>query len=65
MVKVLLTSRTRTTFHGYGLVNLTLGCTETEYQNPNWTMGETYSSRTRDCTTPDVQLPAYQMSAVA
>ncbi|KAI8947082.1 hypothetical protein F4801DRAFT_562206 [Xylaria longipes] len=54
-----------TTFHGYGAVNLTLDCNDTFYQNPNWTMGETYSLRTISCAPVTLPLKPHDKTAVA
>lgn len=48
------------TFQGTtGQINLGLECDETYWQNPNWTMGQLYSSRQRECELPggSVRLP--------
>ncbi|KAI0193682.1 hypothetical protein EV127DRAFT_384776 [Xylaria flabelliformis] len=54
-----------TTFHGYGAVNLTLTCNETNYQNPDWQEGETYSLRTISCAPVTLPLKPYDKTAVA
>ncbi|ORY68551.1 uncharacterized protein BCR38DRAFT_335597 [Pseudomassariella vexata] len=53
------------TFHGYGAINLTLGCTDTTWQNPNWTMGQIYSDREVKCTPVTLPVKPYEMTAVA
>lgn len=54
------------TYNAYGTVNLTLACTDTTYQNPNWTTpGDIYSARTVDCEPQTFTLRPYQMTAVA
>ncbi|KXX73715.1 hypothetical protein MMYC01_207260 [Madurella mycetomatis] len=54
------------TFTGRGEVNFALDCTETTYQNPNWTIGETYSSREIKCTPiEETKIVPFELSAVA
>ncbi|KAI0200585.1 hypothetical protein F4808DRAFT_428377 [Astrocystis sublimbata] len=53
------------TFHAFGSVNLTLDCKESNYQNPNWTLGETYSSRVIDCAPITLPLMPHDKTAVA
>ncbi|KAI0455160.1 hypothetical protein F5B21DRAFT_473097 [Xylaria acuta] len=53
------------TFRGYGAVNLTLDCKETNYQNPDWHMGETYSLRTIACAPVTLPLKPHDKTAVA
>lgn len=53
------------TIHGYGQVNLTLECTDTTYQNPNWTLGQIYSDREVKCSPVTLPLKPYMMTAVA
>ncbi|KAK6077109.1 hypothetical protein SCUP234_06848 [Seiridium cupressi] len=53
------------TINGYGQVNLTLDCTDTTYQNPNWTLGQIYSDREVKCAPVTVPVKPYQMTAVA
>ncbi|KAI0126791.1 hypothetical protein BJ170DRAFT_684372 [Xylariales sp. AK1849] len=53
------------TFSGYGQVNLTLACTDTTWQNSNWTMGQIYSDRTVTCDKVTVPVKPYKMTAVA
>ncbi len=55
----------RITFTGRGEVNLTLDCQETNYQNPNWTMGQIYSSRLITCAPVDTKVVPVELSAVA
>ncbi|KAK4096731.1 hypothetical protein N658DRAFT_510972 [Parathielavia hyrcaniae] len=54
-----------TIFTGRGDVNLTLSCTDTTWQNPNWTMGEIYSSRDVQCAPVDASIEPYEMEAIA
>ena len=56
----------RISFTGRGDLNLTLDCTETFYQNPNWTMGQIYSSRDIKCAVIDeAKVIPFEMSAIA
>jgi hypothetical protein len=55
----------RITFTGRGDVNLTLGCTDTTWQNPNWTMGQIYSNREIKCAHVDSIIKPTELSAVA
>ncbi|KAK3366279.1 hypothetical protein B0T24DRAFT_416640 [Lasiosphaeria ovina] len=54
-----------TTFTGYGAVNLKLDCTDTQYTNPNWTIGQIYSDREIKCSPVDVDVTPYELTAVA
>ncbi|KAK0636044.1 hypothetical protein B0T17DRAFT_517966 [Bombardia bombarda] len=54
-----------TRFTAAGAANITLDCTETVYQNPNWTSGQTYSSRDVRCAPVTVPMKPYEISAVA
>ncbi|KAJ2980374.1 hypothetical protein NUW58_g6958 [Xylaria curta] len=53
------------TFRGYGTVNLTLDCKESNYQNPDWHQGETYSLRTITCSPVTLSLKPHDKTAVA
>jgi hypothetical protein len=53
------------TINGYGTVNLTLDCTDETWQNPDWKLGQIYSSRTVTCGKQTFPLKPYQMTAVA
>ncbi|CAK7199778.1 hypothetical protein SEUCBS139899_002461 [Sporothrix eucalyptigena] len=53
------------TFTYAGAVNLTLDCTADSYQNPNWTLGEIYSSNTTYCSQDDIIITPYLATAVA
>jgi hypothetical protein len=55
----------RITFTGRGDVNYTLGCTDTTWQNPNWTMGQIYSSREVKCGRVDSTIKPTELSAIA
>lgn len=55
----------RTRFSGAGSVNLTLDCVETQYQNPNWTVGQIYSDREITCQPVTTLVQPYEMTAVA
>lgn len=48
-----------------GRVNLTLDCTTTTYQNPNWTIGSIYSDTETKCAPVAVEVEPYLMTAVA
>ncbi|SPQ21421.1 35e64df5-874b-46de-bc58-438c11884562 [Thermothielavioides terrestris] len=54
-----------TTFTGRGTANLSLDCTDTTWKNPNWTMGQIYSSRTIKCKPVDARILPVDLSAVA
>ncbi|KAJ4422010.1 hypothetical protein N0V82_003306 [Gnomoniopsis sp. IMI 355080] len=54
-----------TTFHGSGKANLSLGCVTTNYQNPNWTIGEIYSDEEIKCSPETLTVKPYLMTAVA
>ncbi|KAK4141253.1 uncharacterized protein C8A04DRAFT_31231 [Dichotomopilus funicola] len=54
-----------TTFTAYGATNFTLTCEEATYQNPDWQIGEIYSSRTITCEKQDKTVKPSQLSAVA
>ncbi|KAF3765651.1 hypothetical protein M406DRAFT_356003 [Cryphonectria parasitica EP155] len=54
-----------TTFTAYGKINLTLDCTETTYQNENWTIGQIYSDREVTCAPVSLHLEPYEMTGVA
>ncbi|KAL2022386.1 hypothetical protein VTK56DRAFT_5453 [Thermocarpiscus australiensis] len=54
------------TFSGRGEANFTLDCTEETYQNPNWTMGQIYSSRDIKCAViQETRIVPFEMTAVA
>jgi hypothetical protein len=46
-------------------VNLTLDCTDSTYQNSNWTLGQIYSDREINCDPVTVPVRPYEMRAVA
>ncbi|KAK7747882.1 hypothetical protein SLS53_001134 [Cytospora paraplurivora] len=54
-----------TTFSAAGTANLTLDCTDTTWQNGNWSLGQIYSDRSIDCTPVTVDVEPYEISAVA
>ncbi|ROW06767.1 hypothetical protein VMCG_04166 [Cytospora schulzeri] len=54
-----------TTFSASGKANLTLDCTDTTWQNANWTLGQIYSDRVIQCAPVTVDVEPYQVSAVA
>jgi len=54
-----------TTFGAKGSVVLDLQCTDTTWQNPDWTSGQIYSDREVKCTPIDVTVPPYERTAVA
>lgn len=51
-------------FTAIGGVKLNLTCDDTTWQNPNWTTGQIYSSRTITCGKVTVPAPIEEMSAV-
>lgn len=53
------------TIHAFGTANLTLDCTDKTQENPDWQMGQIYSSRTVQCTKVTVPMPPYELRAVA
>ncbi|KAI1855700.1 hypothetical protein JX266_000565 [Neoarthrinium moseri] len=53
------------TFHAYGQVNLTLDCTDSTWQNPNWTIGQIYSDREVKCAPVTVPVKPHTITAVA
>jgi hypothetical protein len=53
------------TINGYGTINLTLSCTDETWENPDWKMGQIYSSRTITCDKQTFPLKPYQMTAIA
>ncbi|KAI0468384.1 hypothetical protein F4859DRAFT_213273 [Xylaria cf. heliscus] len=53
------------TFRGYGTVDLTLDCNETNYQNPDWHQGETYSYRSIACAPITLPLKPHDKTAIA
>lgn len=55
----------RVTFSAYGTANLTLDCKTTNYQNPNWTMGQTYSNRDITCAPVTLPLKPHDKTAIA
>lgn len=55
----------RTRFNAYGRTTLSLECTDTTWQNPNWTIGEIYSDREVKCAQVTVDVAPYRMTAVA
>ncbi|KAI0165751.1 hypothetical protein GGR57DRAFT_497228 [Xylariaceae sp. FL1272] len=52
-------------FIGVGAANLTLDCTESNYQNPDWQLGETYSDRVIDCEPVSITLKPSQITGIA
>lgn len=58
-------TRSRTTFTGAGATNFTLTCEEEKYENPDWEIGEIYSSRTITCEKQDKKVKPSELSAVA
>ncbi|KAF2502308.1 hypothetical protein BU16DRAFT_521056 [Lophium mytilinum] len=54
-----------TTYGAYGNATKELTCTDTTWQNPNWTMGQIYSSRTVECNLVDLVVEPSQIWAVA
>lgn len=54
-----------TKFTGAGNVNLTLECTDTTWQNQDWSLGQVYSSRDIKCAPVDTEIKPTELSAVA
>jgi len=54
-----------TTFSASGQANLTLDCTDTTWQNANWTLGQFYSTRNVNCALVTVDVTPSKISAVA
>ncbi|KAK3351085.1 hypothetical protein B0H65DRAFT_107804 [Neurospora tetraspora] len=54
-----------TTFTGYAAVNLQLDCTDSTWQNQNWTQGQIYSIRDVKCSPVDISVDPKEMTAVA
>ncbi|KAG5913712.1 hypothetical protein E4U42_000919 [Claviceps africana] len=52
-------------FWAEGATNLTLSCEDKTWQNPDWKIGQVYSSRTVNCGHVDASVPITSMSAVA
>jgi hypothetical protein len=46
-------------------VNLTLGCNDTTWNNPNWSMGQIYSDREVKCAPVTLNVSPYEFQAVA
>lgn len=57
--------KSRTRFTAAGKVNVTLECTETQYQNTNWTIGQIYSDTEIKCQPVTTLVAPYEVSAVA
>ncbi|KAL1838578.1 hypothetical protein VTJ49DRAFT_2505 [Mycothermus thermophilus] len=53
------------TFTARGDVNLTLSCTDETWENPDWEMGQIYSSRAIECQPVDSPILPTEISAVA
>ena len=51
-------------FEAQGGVNLNLTCEDTTWENPNWEIGQIYSSRNIVCNQVDAETPMEQISAV-
>lgn len=56
---------TRTTHGAKGSAVLDLQCTDTTWQNPDWTGGEIYSDREIKCAPVNVTVAPYERTAVA
>ncbi|KAI1174143.1 hypothetical protein F4777DRAFT_411635 [Nemania sp. FL0916] len=52
-------------FRAYGTANLTLDCKESDYQNPDWHMGDIYSNRDITCDPVTIALTPHDKTAVA
>jgi hypothetical protein len=55
----------RITFTGRGNANFTLECSDEKWENPDWEMGQIYSSRTVTCKPVDSEIKPTEMTAVA
>lgn len=53
------------TIFAKGNATVTLDCTDTSYQNTNWTLGQIYSNRQIDCQTVTLPVAPSEFSAVA
>ncbi|KAL1900537.1 hypothetical protein Sste5346_002260 [Sporothrix stenoceras] len=53
------------TFHYQGSVNLTLDCTSDYYKNPNWEIGQIYTSNLTTCKQEGVTVTPYAAEAEA
>ncbi|RYP16626.1 hypothetical protein DL765_005017 [Monosporascus sp. GIB2] len=53
------------TIHAYGCLNLALDCKDEKWENPDWQMGEIYSSRTVTCDLVTEPMKPYRMEAIA
>ena len=51
-------------FEAKGGVDLDLNCKDTTWENPDWELGQIYSSRTVTCNLVDAQAPIDEMSGV-
>ncbi|KAM7186216.1 hypothetical protein V8F20_011486 [Naviculisporaceae sp. PSN 640] len=54
-----------TTFSASGAVKLSLQCDTKSWTNPNWTLGDIYSTRITTCLPVDLTLKPDEMSAIA
>ncbi|KAL2132476.1 hypothetical protein VTI74DRAFT_3750 [Chaetomium olivicolor] len=54
-----------TTFTGRGEVTLPLDCTDETWQNPNWELGQIYSSRNIKCKPVQATIVPFELTAVA
>ncbi|RDA83660.1 hypothetical protein CP532_4655 [Ophiocordyceps camponoti-leonardi (nom. inval.)] len=52
-------------FEARGGVTLNLTCADTKWQNPDWKMGQIYSTHNIDCQPVTVKAPVTEMSGVA
>ncbi|RCI08991.1 hypothetical protein L249_4990 [Ophiocordyceps polyrhachis-furcata BCC 54312] len=52
-------------FEARGGVTLNLSCRDTKWQNPDWKMGQIYSTHNVDCQRVTVKAPVSEMSGVA
>lgn len=53
------------TLWAYGNATLSLECEDTTWTNPNWTLGQIYSSRTVQCAPVTLPVKPHTMTAVA
>ena len=62
---LVLTAPNRVRFTANGATNLTLDCTDETEENPDWQIGEIYSSRQVQCKPVSQPLKPSQISAGA
>lgn len=52
-------------FNAYGTTQVPQECKDVTETNPDWQMGQIYSSRTVTCDVVDLTIKPYEMTAVA